>query len=137
MRTARRLGAWRLRVRAGPEPAAVVLSGPPRVVCREVRQSPPLVGRELDLAVVLEQLKRIELGAPVALLVRGEAGIGKSRLVAELVARARTLAPHRRNRRAGRRPRRSRLICRAGSTRETDSSHQYGGSEPGVTRSEQ
>src|SRR5207249_12300693 len=52
-------------------------------------QMPPLVGRELDLAVALEQLKRIERGAPAALLVRGEAGIGKSRLVAELVARAR------------------------------------------------
>ena len=48
----------------------------------------PLVGRELDLAVALAQLKRVERGAPASLLIRGEAGIGKSRLVAELVARA-------------------------------------------------
>ena len=54
-------------------------------------QTPPLVGRELDLAVALEQLKRVERGAPSSLLVRGEAGIGKSRLVAELAARAAAL----------------------------------------------
>ncbi|HET6664187.1 MAG TPA: AAA family ATPase, partial [Acidimicrobiales bacterium] len=51
----------------------------------------PLVGRELDLAVCLEQLKRVERGAAVGLLVRGPAGIGKSRLVGELVVRARQL----------------------------------------------
>jgi DNA-binding CsgD family transcriptional regulator len=54
-------------------------------------ETPPLVGRELDLAVALEQLKRIQLGVPASLLVRGEAGIGKSRLVAELADRARAL----------------------------------------------
>ncbi|HVM55357.1 MAG TPA: AAA family ATPase [Acidimicrobiales bacterium] len=51
----------------------------------------PLVGRELDLATALEQLKRVEAGTPASLLVRGEAGIGKSRLVAELADRARQL----------------------------------------------
>jgi DNA-binding CsgD family transcriptional regulator len=51
----------------------------------------PLVGRELDLAAALEQLKRVEAGTPAALLVRGEAGIGKSRLVVELSDRARQL----------------------------------------------
>ena len=51
----------------------------------------PLVGRELDLATALEQLKRVEGGTPASLLVRGEAGIGKSRLVAELADRARQL----------------------------------------------
>ncbi len=50
--------------------------------------TPPLVGRELDLAVALEQLKRVEGGASAALLVRGEAGIGKSRLVDEVAVRA-------------------------------------------------
>jgi DNA-binding CsgD family transcriptional regulator len=57
-----------------------------------VRGTPPLVGRELDLEVALQQLERIECGSPAALVVRGEAGIGKSRLVAELVARAEQLA---------------------------------------------
>ena len=61
-------------------------------------------GRELDLAVALEQLKRVEAGTPASLLVRGEAGIGKSRLVAELAARARQLG-HTVLARAGRRPR--------------------------------
>ena len=51
----------------------------------------PLVGRELDLAAALEQLKRVEGGTPAALLVRGEAGLGKTRLVGELADRARQL----------------------------------------------
>jgi len=50
-----------------------------------------MVGRELDLAVALEQLKRIERPAAASLLVRGDAGIGKSRLIAELMGRARQL----------------------------------------------
>jgi DNA-binding CsgD family transcriptional regulator len=46
--------------------------------------TPPLVGRDLDLAVAREQLTRSARGTPASLLVRGEAGMGKSRLVAEL-----------------------------------------------------
>jgi DNA-binding CsgD family transcriptional regulator len=46
--------------------------------------TPPLVGRDLDLAVAQEQLVRSARGTPASLLVRGDAGIGKSRLVAEL-----------------------------------------------------
>jgi DNA-binding CsgD family transcriptional regulator len=41
--------------------------------------------------VALQQLDRIELGRPAALLVRGDAGIGKSRLVAELAGHAEQL----------------------------------------------
>jgi len=52
------------------------------------RGTPPLVGRELDLVVALQQLERIEKGTPAALLVRGDAGIGKSRLVTEVATRA-------------------------------------------------
>ena len=52
-------------------------------------RTPPLVGRDLDLAVALDQLVRVERGMPACLLVRGEAGIGKSRLVGELADRAR------------------------------------------------
>jgi len=51
-------------------------------------RTPPLLGRDLDLAVALEQLTRVEQGMPACLLVRGEAGIGKSRLVGELADRA-------------------------------------------------
>jgi DNA-binding CsgD family transcriptional regulator len=51
-------------------------------------ETPPLIGRELDLAVALEQLKRIERGGASSFLIRGEAGIGKTRLATELLARA-------------------------------------------------
>lgn len=51
-------------------------------------RTPPLVGRDLDLAVTLDQLARVERGMPACLLVRGEAGIGKSRLVGEVSDRA-------------------------------------------------
>ena len=50
--------------------------------------TPPLIGRERDLAVALEQLKRIERSGSASVLVRGEAGIGKSRLSGELLERA-------------------------------------------------
>jgi DNA-binding CsgD family transcriptional regulator len=50
--------------------------------------TPPLVGRDLDLAVAREQLTRSARGTPASLLVRGEAGMGKSRLVAELAVEA-------------------------------------------------
>ena len=50
--------------------------------------TPPLVGRDLDLAVAREQLARSARGTPASLLVRGEAGMGKSRLVAELAGEA-------------------------------------------------
>jgi DNA-binding CsgD family transcriptional regulator len=53
-------------------------------------RTPPLVGRDLDLAVAFELLARVEQGMPACLLVRGEAGIGKSRLVGELADRAQT-----------------------------------------------
>jgi DNA-binding CsgD family transcriptional regulator len=42
----------------------------------------------MDLAVALEQLKRIDHGGSACLLVRGDAGIGKTRLAAEVMARA-------------------------------------------------
>jgi hypothetical protein len=38
--------------------------------------TPPLVGRDLDLAVAREQLTRSARGTPASLLVRGEAGMG-------------------------------------------------------------
>jgi DNA-binding CsgD family transcriptional regulator len=50
--------------------------------------TPPLVGRDLDLAIAREQLTRSAGGTPASLLVRGEAGMGKSRLVAELAEAA-------------------------------------------------
>src|SRR3954454_9007132 len=48
----------------------------------------PFIGREQDLASALARLDLAGRGTPSSLLVRGEAGIGKSRLAAELVGRA-------------------------------------------------
>jgi DNA-binding CsgD family transcriptional regulator/tetratricopeptide (TPR) repeat protein len=47
----------------------------------------PFVGREKDLAVALEQLKRTGDGSSACLLFLGDAGIGKTRLASEVVAR--------------------------------------------------
>lgn len=51
--------------------------------------SPVLIGRLPEMAMLHEALARVEAGSPVVVLIGGEAGIGKSRLVAELAAHAR------------------------------------------------
>ena len=48
------------------------------------RSSPTLIGRDGDLAVVTRHLESALAGTPDHLLIAGEAGIGKSRLVLEL-----------------------------------------------------
>ncbi len=48
----------------------------------------PLVGRERELAAVLRRLADARQGAGSVTLLAGEAGIGKSRLAAEVKARA-------------------------------------------------
>jgi DNA-binding CsgD family transcriptional regulator len=53
--------------------------------------SPGLVGREPQLAALSRMLEAARVGAGGVALVTGEAGIGKSRLVAELRARAERL----------------------------------------------
>ena len=50
--------------------------------------SPRFVGRQAELALLRGALSGLGVGGPVAVLVGGEAGIGKSRLVAELTAEA-------------------------------------------------
>ena len=51
-------------------------------------ESAPLIGREMDLAVALGQLKRMGGGGSACVLIRGEAGIGKTRLATEVLERA-------------------------------------------------
>jgi tetratricopeptide (TPR) repeat protein len=48
----------------------------------------PLIGRRQELAIILERLEAGIAGQGGAVVIRGEAGIGKSRLVAEARARA-------------------------------------------------
>ncbi|WP_062526786.1 helix-turn-helix transcriptional regulator [Demequina rhizosphaerae] len=56
-----------------------------------MRESPRLVGRESEMGILAEALASGSRGEPAAVIVRGEAGIGKSRLVREAVARARAM----------------------------------------------
>ena len=50
--------------------------------------SPTLVGRQTELATIEQALDSAVTGAPIHQLVAGEAGVGKSRLVAEASAMA-------------------------------------------------
>jgi DNA-binding CsgD family transcriptional regulator/tetratricopeptide (TPR) repeat protein len=54
------------------------------------RSSPIIVGRDEELGRIERALETAAGGRPVLLLVRGEAGIGKSRLVREAIERARS-----------------------------------------------
>ncbi len=51
--------------------------------------SPVLVGRDGELARLVEAVDRADGGRPQLVVVSGEAGIGKTRLLSELVAKAR------------------------------------------------
>jgi hypothetical protein len=51
--------------------------------------SPVLIGRATHLAALAEALETVRQGSPAALLIGGEAGVGKSRLIAEFAASAR------------------------------------------------
>src|SRR5690242_8993628 len=48
----------------------------------------PLVGRTAELAELVDLLDRVGQGGSAAAVVGGDAGVGKTRLVAELVAQA-------------------------------------------------
>lgn len=52
------------------------------------QRSTDLVGRQFELAVMEEVLDTVGCGSPWVLTIAGEPGIGKSRLLAELTARA-------------------------------------------------
>ncbi|GIJ45972.1 LuxR family transcriptional regulator [Virgisporangium aliadipatigenens] len=56
---------------------------------RQHRPDPSFVGREDELAHLDRRLTQAAAGVPYAVLVRGEAGVGKSRLLREFAQRAR------------------------------------------------
>ena len=57
------------------------------------RSSPIFVGREPELERLASALSEAAEGRPLSVLVAGDAGVGKSRVVAEFLARARARAP--------------------------------------------
>jgi class 3 adenylate cyclase/tetratricopeptide (TPR) repeat protein len=66
-----------------PIRAALVRAERPRLVAESLPLT-PLIGREPDLGLLLECWQRVEEGRGQGVLIRGEPGIGKSRLLAEL-----------------------------------------------------
>src|SRR5215831_12416022 len=51
--------------------------------------SPVLVGRAAEAAQLWAAFERAQAGSPVTVLVAGEAGVGKTRLVTEMIGRVR------------------------------------------------
>jgi predicted ATPase len=56
--------------------------------------SPRLIGREAELAGLTGLFARASSGTSVAVVVTGETGVGKTRLVREVTARARDTGAH-------------------------------------------
>ena len=52
--------------------------------------SPVLVGRATEMAALEAAFETVRQGGPAALLIGGEAGVGKTRLISEFTERART-----------------------------------------------
>jgi len=60
---------------------------------RPVRRGPPIVGRERELAQIEEVIDHVTQGHGQLLVISGEAGTGKSRLLEELIALAYEKSP--------------------------------------------
>jgi class 3 adenylate cyclase len=90
------LGVQTLRGFDTPIPAWTVLREVENVSRFEASRSPaitPLVGREHEVALLLDRWRNVEEGKGQVVLLSGEAGIGKSRLLAALSDRI-SNAPH-------------------------------------------
>jgi class 3 adenylate cyclase/tetratricopeptide (TPR) repeat protein len=75
-------------VKGKSQPVNAAVVGPVAGTRRDDAASVPLIGREAELAVLLEALAEAREGLGRAVAVVGEPGIGKSRLVNELRSRA-------------------------------------------------
>ncbi len=81
-----------VRVKGKPEPVTVyALAGVQQSGGFRLVYSLPLVGRQAELARATQALARAAQGAGQILGLTGKAGLGKSRLVAEIVTQAREL----------------------------------------------
>jgi class 3 adenylate cyclase/predicted ATPase len=90
------LGAQDLKGISGPEPAWAVLrpsSAESRFEALHTSELTELVGREEELELLLRRWSRVMNGEGQVVLLSGEAGIGKSRLIAALFERLAT-EPH-------------------------------------------
>jgi DNA-binding CsgD family transcriptional regulator len=71
---------------------ATTLSDPPGtmadVAVFTTRDRPPLVGRDEELQLVLEAVRAAREGSPAAVLLGGDAGVGKTRLLTQVVEEA-------------------------------------------------
>src|SRR5690349_20874699 len=76
---------WYRTVRTGEDGTMRTGSPPPGHASR----SPLFIGRQNELDRLIELLREAADGKPATLIVRGEAGVGKSRLLAEFGRRAR------------------------------------------------
>ncbi|MBL7183608.1 MAG: AAA family ATPase, partial [Anaerolineae bacterium] len=87
----------RIEVKGKAEPVPVYRVMAPKVVPSKVRGivglESPLVGREAEFAALREAVERLHAGVGGVVTLVGEAGIGKSRLVAELRGGAVTAPP--------------------------------------------
>ena len=78
--------------------------------------APAMIGRDADLARLNERLDEVRAGAPFTVIIGGEAGIGKTRLIREFEAGLPVRRPAARG--AVRRPRQRRGAVRAGEDRD-------------------
>ena len=83
------LFAWGEEVPAGgPGPAAYLGAPMPRIAGRRLRPGGPLVGRQVELAALGTALREAARGHGSVVLLTGEPGLGKTRLVQECRRRA-------------------------------------------------
>lgn len=75
-------------VKGKTEPVLASVVGPPLGGPTAGAHRTPLVGREQERRLLLEALEDVRGGAGRAVVVSGDAGIGKSRLVAEIITAA-------------------------------------------------
>ena len=83
-----RLSPRKLRGVPGLPPAFVVVSERPvasRFAARQMGDVAPIVGRDQELALLLERWRQARSGEGQLVLLTGEAGIGKSRIVEALI----------------------------------------------------